>query len=319
MAKNLFENADLMRRFAAIAVKGGSQDEAFTAFLEELGVAGVGASAIEEARAIGSKLFKKETLPRSIKALAGGLEGSQAADEVFGIARAASRDIPDRIIMSEVRRQIVSLRKDNPDLATKLNDKDKQIVRAVRRTGWQANFSPPSGPSARTSDPAMGSPKLLETEAAQLAARPPAAVVAGKVKKRMGGVKKAVIGGAISALLPFGATNPFALAGRGQKAKDAAVQGFHALGATSTASVMSSIVRQQELASRRQIVLQQFEPEIFEKMMTALAINQQPEASLTDSERRIGGKHTEVMPSRKPDEDVKFLMDQMFNEMSGQL
>ena len=194
MAKNLFENQRVVERFARIAVQQGSQDTAFTAFLDELLEAGVSESAIEEARAIGPKLFKKETLPRSIKALAGGLEGSQAADEVFSVARAASRDIPDHIITTEVRRQLASLRKENPELATRLNGKDNQIVKAVRQTGWQANFSEPNRPSARTSDPAMGSPKLLETETAQLASRP-AASAATKIKRPMGNLKPPVGGG----------------------------------------------------------------------------------------------------------------------------
>ena len=98
---DLFQNTDMMRKFAAIATSGGSRDDAFAAFLQIMQDSGVGQSAIDEAKALGPKLLKKSSLPRSIKALAGGLEASQAADQVFQAARGAVGGIPDHVMTAE--------------------------------------------------------------------------------------------------------------------------------------------------------------------------------------------------------------------------
>ena len=314
------DNLDaLQRKFAAIALRDGSKGESFAAFLDALKEVGVSESAIEEAQAIGSKLFKKTALPRSIKALAGGLAASQGADEIFDVAKASAQNIPDSIITSEWRTALAKLRKTDPTMATALAKAPTDIVhRAVRGGGFTGGPTPPP--------PSVGGPLAVRSPSGGPLATLPKAVrpvekvveIAGTVAKKAGR-GKGILGGLIlNTLLPFGSDSPLTTAGRGGRARNAAVEGFAAMGATSSGAVLSSIVRQQELASRRQMVLQQFEPEVFEKMLVALATNDMPEVSLTDTERRIGGAYEEPLPARKPDKDVKFLVDQLFSEMSGQ-
>jgi len=320
MPQDLFQNADMMRKFAAIATSGGSHADAFDAFLGVLKDAGVGQSAIEEAQAIGPKLLKKKVLPKSVKALAGGLEASQLVDQAFDVARQTTQGIPDHIITSEWKRAI---QKSGGPLAQRLKDVPSDVVlRAVKGGGFTGGPNTPipsaGGPLA-VRRAAGGELATVAKVGREAAAETGIKAVAKSGLKGM--LKGTGAGFALNMLLPFGAASPLTLPFREGRARSKAVEGFAAMGASSSGEVLSSIVRQQELASRRQMVLQQFEPEMFQRMLTSLAMNEQPPSAVTPTERRIGGEtpYEETLPARRPDKDVKFLLDQLMNEMSGSL
>ena len=310
--QDLFQNTDMMRKFAAIATSGGSRDDAFAAFLQIMQDSGVGQSAIDEAKALGPKLLKKSSLPRSIKALAGGLEASQTADQVFQAARGTAGGIPDHIITTEWKRAIQKMRGTNKALAERLKVVDPEMVIRAVRGGSFSGGPPPATPATALAARGGGGPLAKVAGAAGGAAK----ALPGAAKRGVGRLVGGVAAGAGLDLLFRGVAGlPF----REGHARNKAVEGFAAMGKASSAAALSAIVRQQELAARRKMVLQNFEPELFNQMLTALAMNDRAPSAVTATERQIGGSYEEQLPARKSDKDVKFLLDQLMNELSGAL
>jgi hypothetical protein len=222
-------------------------------------------------------------------------------DEAHGLAKAAV-ELPDKAISNSVRAEL-----------------QRRGIKAV-------NVRKLTPQVLRKAFVGMGQKAAPEAAAAVGGAAAPsaAAAVAGDVAKAAGKgakgfIKGGIAGAMIQAALPFGSDSPISMIGQKGRAYDKAVSGFAAMGATSSGAVMNAIVRQQELAARRQSVLQTFEPEMFERMLDALATNETNPAAITDSEHTIGGMRQTPMQARRPDKDVKFLLDQLMNEMSGQL
>lgn len=97
-----------------------------------------------------------------------------------------------------------------------------------------------------------------------------------------------------------------------------AAEGFRQLAGSSSPEVLTNIVRQQELAARRALVLQTHEPQLFQQVLGALAGGGGGPATITQSERSIGRGSQHARPTRRPDNDVKFLLDQLLMEASDQ-
>lgn len=139
------------------------------------------------------------------------------------------------------------------------------------------------------------------------------AVKAGKGIGRIAGP----LGLGAGFLMPLFSASPVTLAGRHGKAREMAVKGFAALGASSSSEALSAIVNQQETAARRQIVMQTYEPDMFNQVLNILANTGAAPSSITSSERQIGSNVEKAMPSRRPDKDIHFLLDQLLKEASG--
>jgi hypothetical protein len=298
------ETPQFMFDFAAAAAEKNDQ-AAFAALLKRINEANVRPEAIARVKAAGVGILKKETMPKSIKAIAGGLEQSQALDEAHGLAKAAI-ELPDKAISNSLRAELqrrgikaVNVRKLTPQVLR------KAFVSMSRKVA-------PEAAAAAGGAAAQAGAGAVTGEVAKAAAK-----AVGKGAK--GFIKGGIAGAVIQAALPFGSDSPISMIGQKSRAYDKAVTGFAAMGATSSSAVLNAIVRQQELASHRQLVLQRFEPEMFEKMLDALASNDTNPAAITESERTIGGMQQTAMPARRQDKDVKFLLDQLMNEMSGQL
>lgn len=205
----------------------------------------------------------------------------------------------------EIDAQIKALRKSNPELATALERiprKDIVHLAKIRMSQQKPN---------KTVLPSSG--KTLVTP-------PPGGEVMEQVAKK--GLSKGmkIAGGAglvAGALMPMFSASPLTLPGRQGKARDLAVKGFSALGASSSATALAEIVRQQELAARRQIVMQTYEPDMFNQVLNVLAGTGAAPSALTSSERQIGSNTERPLPARRPDKDIKFLLDQLMNEASG--
>lgn len=294
-----------LAEFARLAASGGQRTEIFEQFLKLATDAGVSPEAIDTLTQHGVSILSKSALPRSIKAQAGSLEASQAAEELFGMARVATKGIPDQALSQAWGAE---LRKRGIATASAKEVTGDVLKKAIYGT---ATEMAPEGA-------AKAAAGLATKGVAKFAGK--AATTAGKVAGRASKVlTSGVVGLALGTIMPFGSASPLSLLGREGKARNKAVAGFAAMGQTSSAAVMNAIVKQQELASRRQLVLQKFEPEIFEQMLQALASNETNPSTRTPTERSIGGAYEETMPARRPDKDTKFLLDQLMQEMSGQL
>jgi hypothetical protein len=279
-----------------------NKEASFAALVKRINDANVSPNAVQRVKEIGPDILNKGMMPKSIKAIAGGLQQSEVLDEAFEAAKAAAGGVPDKVMAEALKAELkrkgikaVNASKLSPDVLR------RAFIGMVRKA-----------PEAAAA---------VEGAVAPTAAAGVAGGVANVAKKGLKStlVRGGLAGVAIQAALPFGSDSPLGMIGQKSRAYDKAVTGFAAMGATSSSAVLNAIVRQQELASHRQLVLQRFEPEMFEKMLDALASNDTNPAAITESERTIGGMRQTAMPARRQDKDVKFLLDQLMNEMSGQL
>jgi hypothetical protein len=235
-------------------------------------------------------------------------------------------------LQAEINTQLAALKKSNPELATALariprGDIVKMAKLRVEQIKATQNSPGGATPGRTLVTPMSARPGLPAPPGGGAAAAAPAAAapvevaggVAGVVKKGLSrGTKIAGGVGAVAGiLLPQFSVSPLTLPGRGGRARELAVKGFSQLGASTSSAALSEIVRQQELASRRQLVMQTYEPDMFNQVLNILANTGAPTAAVTSTERQIGSNVETALPARRPDKDVKFLLDQLLAEASG--
>ncbi len=138
-------------------------------------------------------------------------------------------------------------------------------------------------------------------------------------RKAVGLLGKGAIGAAGTGLfLGLEAHRMAGILGRQGRADKLALQGFQELGPSSSADFLRNIVDQQEQVARRKVVMQRFEPELFNEVVRVLADTSQQPGSLTSTERRIGSDaQIGAQPRGRSGEDVQFLLDQLFSQMSN--
>lgn len=124
------------------------------------------------------------------------------------------------------------------------------------------------------------------------------------------------LGLGINAAILGVATIPGAVSrlGRGDRSVAQAKEGFAQLGASSNIEFLKEQVEKQEALSRRRIVMQKYEPEMFSQVIRILAQGQETSSSLTVSESRIGSPVGDQFKGRKSVKNVQFLLDQLLSQ-----
>jgi hypothetical protein len=121
-----------------------------------------------------------------------------------------------------------------------------------------------------------------------------------------------------AAVLGFEAMRIADITGRGERAKKQALQGFQEGGPTSSMEFLRAQVNQQEALSRRKVVLQQFEPELFHEVARALGEAGRGATGLTSTERRIGASPDQgVAPQGRSNEDTNLLLNEFFKQLGA--
>ncbi len=145
-----------------------------------------------------------------------------------------------------------------------------------------------------------------------------AGLAGGFGRKAVGLLGKGAFGaGAIGLFLGLEAKRLGDIAGRQGRADKLALQGFQELGPSSSVEFIRDTVDQQEQVSRRKVVMQRYEPDLFNEVVRILGDTGGQEGSLTSTERRIGSDAQEgVQPRGRSGEDVEFLLDQLFTQLS---
>jgi hypothetical protein len=297
---------------------------------------------------LGEKLLKGGgELPRQINALAGGTENanliraslSQARTAYKGFAPGDLRKSFDDYIKilresGEAPDFIEAVKKLGPERIAQVGA--SQHASAIHRRGADpfitAAFNrmrkiaptPRTGQAIEDALKSIGGGKIPKVAAETVTALKGAGVAGvGTVARGARAVGRAFgttgAGFALGTALPamFAGKSLLELPFRKARAKEQAVKGFQALGGTSSGAVLSEIVRQQETAARRQITMQSFEPDMFRQVLNTLADTGAAPQTLTETERRIGTASEVAIPSRRPDKDIKFLLDQLLKEASG--
>jgi len=327
--------------------KGGVEkvETLMAAVTEKLTGDGIPVAAIDRLTKLGKNLFRKgEGLPKSVAALAGSSENAKSIEETLQMARAAWRGVSPQDLKKQwtsllqmmessgvAPRVIAGMKKLNPEdvartgLGQTLSAFDRlgpdpfvtQMYRRVlgKGTSTKAQASilkEMLGDAAETVTP--GTTKFL-TESGVPGFSGTAKLGREVIGATTGYSKLGVAGNvALPAFLSMrGGTQLDPTAARTQ-----AVEGFQALGGNSSSAVMSEVVKQQEMASRRQLVLQGHDPELFSRVLSVLADTGASPSTLTATEQRIGSTAVQTLPSRRSDKDVKFLLDQLLQESSGQ-
>lgn len=135
----------------------------------------------------------------------------------------------------------------------------------------------------------------------------------------VGALGKGALGAAGTGLfLGLEANRMAGILGRQGRADELALRGFQELGPSSSADFLRNIVDQQEQVARRKVTMQRFEPDLFNEVVRILGDTSQQPNSLTSTERRIGSDAQMGIQKRgRSGEDVQFLLDQLFTQMSG--
>lgn len=136
-------------------------------------------------------------------------------------------------------------------------------------------------------------------------------------RKAIGLLGKGVMGAAGTGLfLGIEANRMIGILGREGRARKMAELGIAGLGPSSSVEFLRDRVDKQEQASRRKMTMQKFEPQMFNDVVRILSDSGDNRDTLTSTERRIG-KDAQMGIQRRgrSSEDVKFLLDQLFNQM----
>lgn len=348
-------------RFSQLAVgeagAGRKIEDIWATLLRELEDAGVPAEARSRLESLGAKnvLNRGTRLHESVAKLAGNKENVQIIKETVGAARSATRGIPAATLEAEIQSAFKILEKDGTsevkEIMKELRAAHKANPSLLPRVGANQQLS---ALASRGDDPfvaRMYNKMLKKTPAARL----PEGIVetlkqatGGKLPKVAAATRaglteagvKGVSAGASAARTGLGFLGKSALGtagigivaaleigrakkiiGREGRAKEAALQGFQEVGASSSVDFLRDTVRQQEALARRKMVMQQFEPDLFHEVIRVLSDTGQSKETLTSSERRIGSDAR--LPAsgfrrggREP-ADVEFLLDQLFAQMGG--
>jgi len=144
--------------------------------------------------------------------------------------------------------------------------------------------------------------------------------LAGGMGRKALGVLGKSAGGALGmgALAYFEGKRFIDLFGREGRAKRMARAGFEGLGPSSSVDFLRQEVATQEMVARRKTVMQQYNPDTMDDIIRILSQSGQSSPTLTSTERRIGkGTQMGAAPRGRKQDDVKFMLDELFNQMGG--
>lgn len=236
----------------------------------------------------------------------------------------------ERFAGPEGRRLLEELRKVDPQQVAKVGS--NQTMSALVRRGedpwvirmFNKTFKKPNMPvlpeGIETTLRAANAGKLPAVSAQATKALAAGGLSLGGVGRKVAGAfGKGALGPASVAIgLGFEAKRAANILGREGRAKKMALQGFAGSGAASSADYLRGVVGQQEAVARRQVVMQKFEPDLWQEVVRVLSDTGGTPGTLTSTERRIGSD-SQIGATRRgrSPEDMKFLLDELFNQMGG--
>jgi len=318
--------------------------------LEDMGIPSDAHSRIKTmgpTQVLSGKAFAKG-LPSSVAAVAGGSSNTKSIKEVIKAARTAKEGINKASLGQQWKELLATMEKD-PIFA---DANGKRIFAELKSIDPKliAKHGPSSTVSAlaqRGDDPMVirmfnkvfkrpGLPKLPQGIEDTLKAVNEGKLpkIGAKAAKEFGeaGVKGLGMGRKIAGLAGrsalgvagaglvagFEINRAADILGRKGRAKRMALQGFSELGPSSSVDYLRNTVQQQEAIARRSMVMQKFEPGLFQDVIRVLSDVGEGPGTLTSSEQRIGASQEVGQgPRGRSKEDVKFLLDQMFSQMGG--
>lgn len=343
-------------RFSQLAVgeAGATRkiEDIWATVLAELEDSGVPAEARSRIESLGGRtmLGRGARLPESVIKLAGGKENALIIKETLRAAREATKGVSPAALEKQVKSFIDLLAKE----ANFQTDDGRRIIAELRKASPAAiarvgATQTVSALASRGSDPFVVSmyrkalkktptavlpdsleatlreasagklPKVASTTrkalGIELAGVGKGANVARKAAGFLGKSALGAVGIGVTAALEIGRAKD--ILGREGRAKKLALTGFAEAGPSSSVEFLRDTVRQQESIARRKATMQQFEPELFDEIIRTLSDTGQSKSTLTSTERRIGSDSRTGAQSRGRDpEDVKFLLDQLFSQMT---
>jgi hypothetical protein len=340
-------------RFSQLAVgeagTGRKIEDIWATFLRELDDLGVPIEARARIEALGAQQVlggKSKGLPESVAKLAGGKENVAAIKETQRLARQSLKGLDEKTLQREWDDILTRLAKDeqftDPNGRRVLKELRAISPKTVARVGAGQTMS---ALARRGNDPIItrifnkimrrpGLPSLppgiQETLKAANEGRLPKVTAAGEQALTKAGVKglgmgrkvlglggRSAIGAAgIGLFAAFEVGRVRDIMGRESRAKKLALQGFQGLGPASSVGFLRDVVSKQEAIARRKVVMQRFEPELFQEVVRVLSDTGQSKDTLTSTERRIGANaEVGAMRRGRSTEDVQFLLDQLFSQM----
>ena len=342
-------------RFGRIGVSSAatrSPTDILLLLVQDLRDQGIPEEAIAKIEDLGESFLRKGAVPQSVASLAGGSGNVAEIKASLGMARQATRGVTAGALEREFNDMISTMRKvsgSDPNALRAIEEIRKLGPKAVANVGAQATVS---AFSRRGADPF--SSQLLKRAQGKAPSPILAKGIEDVVKQVGGGKLPPVTGAAGTALTKAGATGVSTLArgaravgrgiigssplgalalggltvasiaprflerlGRKERGQKAAIRGFGALGPSSSTEFLRDVVQQQESVSRRRITMQQFEPELFQRVLQVLSDQGQAPGGLTSTERRIGTPVGEAFRGRRSAKDVQFLLDQLMSQMGG--
>ncbi|KKK64580.1 hypothetical protein LCGC14_2982760, partial [marine sediment metagenome] len=345
-------------RYSQLAVGGAGAgrniNDIWATFLDDMTSQGVPQDAIARMESLGGKtVLNADGFPKAITA-AMDADTLRTAKESHRLARAAIRGIKDpKLSLSwgellddfakepeftnpNGKRILAELRKLDPKTVARVGS--NQALSVVARRGedpfWMRQFNKLFRRQGTAVLPEKMVQMLRETNKGALPQIEKGVVAAlaktgeGVTKAGLtGGLGRGALGvlgkGALGAagtglFLGLEANRITNILGRQGRADKLALEGFQELGPSSSADFLRGIVDQQEQVSRRKVVMQRFEPDLFNEVVRILGDTSQQPNSLTSTERRIGSDAQMGVERRgRSGEDVQFLLDQLFTQVSN--
>jgi hypothetical protein len=328
-------------------------NEVWNTLLQELKDLGIPADAHSRIKTMGpnqvlsGKAFAKG-LPDSVVGMAGGSANTRAIKEAVKAARAAKEGLSGEALVQQWK-EFLSANANDPVFS---DENGKRIFAELKAVDPKlvAKYGPSrtvSALSVRGDDPMIvrmfnktfkrpGLPKIpqgiQDTLKSLNEGKLPKVGIKAGIEFSEAGVKgmgigrkvlglagRSKMGMAIPAIAAgFEINRAAGILGRKGRAKKMALQGFSEMGPSSSVDYLRNRVQQQESVARRSVTMQKFEPELFQDVIRVLSDVGEGPGSLTSSERRIGSSEEVGQgPRGRSKEDVKFLLDQLFNQMGG--
>ncbi len=333
---------------AGVAGEGRKIEDIWATFLQELDDMGVPEATRSRLESLGPrKVFGPKGLGKSVT-LGLDKKNFRVVRETLAVAKGATRGHKPAFIREEWSRLLKSfasderfagpegarlleeLRKVDPPVVAKgggnqamsalvRRGEDPFVVRMFNKTFRRPN-SPilPEGIEATLK--AANAGKLPAVSAAASKALTAGGLSLGGVGRKIAGIAgKGALGPASVAIgLGFEAKRAANILGRPARARQQALQGLAGQGPTSSADFLRSMVGQQEAIARRQVVMQKFEPDLWQEVVRVLSDTGGTPGTLTSTERRIGSDEQIGIARRgRSSEDMKVLLDELFNQMGG--
>lgn len=328
--------------------EGKDADALFRLLLQDLRDSGVPAEAVAQVEALGPNVLRRGTLPASVAKLAG--NQMREAQTSLRMAREAAKGFSPATMKAAYGDFLKTLRAaagDHPDVGRVVAEIEKLGPRGLARVGSTTALSAlerrgvdpiatrlyqkvaKKAPTPSLAEgvrkaltevgegkvPAVGGAARRVMEKAGVAGVGTAASIARKAGRALTGTSP--WGAAIGAIATAGYLGPQIKErlGRSGRAREAALAGYGGLGPSSSAEYLTDIVDQQEAVTRRSVVLQKYEPEMFNRILQVLADQGEQPGGLTATERQIGTPAGAGYTSRRSAKDVEFLLDQLLQQM----